>query len=85
MKGNAEVKSSGALAAITKEAEKILPDTDSPVISLETSSTYVYVRLIKCCRFLNIRSLISAIYVHVCSYHHPISCCLDQTALRSTE
>jgi len=44
VKGNAEVKSSGALSAITKEAEKILPDTDTPVISLETSSTNILIK-----------------------------------------
>lgn len=38
VKGNAEVKSSGALAAIARQAELIHPDAETPVIALESSN-----------------------------------------------
>jgi len=39
VKGNADTKASGCLAAISQEAEKIIPNLDTPVVCIESSSS----------------------------------------------
>ncbi|KAF6032413.1 LAMTOR5 [Bugula neritina] len=44
VKGNADTKASGCLAAISQEAEKIIPNLDTPVVCIESSSSNILIK-----------------------------------------
>ncbi|XP_067944907.1 ragulator complex protein LAMTOR5 homolog [Watersipora subatra] len=44
VKGSGEAKSAGTLAAIGKLSQKLLPDMEAPVVSIESTATNVLIK-----------------------------------------